>query len=356
MEAVVAAKARGIAILDELTKDEPLDYFVAFSSAAAVFGNVGQSDYAFANAFMEHFVDARERRREAGERRGRAFCAAWPVWVDGGMGIDDEAVEAMERVLGMRPLRTAPALDALERALASTHSRLLLTSGHPGRITAALDEGAGRSERRAKEEMTPAARETSAEAMVLSLLAEELKLPASEIVVTEPFERYGVDSLITMSLVRRLEEHCGPLSKTLLFEYVSVRELAEHLASEHPQVFARATASDQPRQAPVPVTKAVETPEAAQTPETSDVPEDEERGSTPAVAETLEVVRGRVVRHDDEIAIIGVAGRFPQADDVHEFWDNLRAGRDSVEEIPRERWDHRRFYDSDPSACGQTYG
>ncbi|CAM5290409.1 SDR family NAD(P)-dependent oxidoreductase OS=Streptomyces alboniger OX=132473 GN=CP975_27355 PE=4 SV=1 [Streptomyces alboniger] len=58
----------------------------------------------------------------------------------------------------------------------------------------------------------------------------------------------------------------------------------------------------------------------------------------------------------DDIAIIGVAGRYPQADDVDEFWRNLRAGRDSIEEIPADRWNHDRFYDPDKSAPGKTYG
>eukprot|EP01136_Pigoraptor_vietnamica_P045099 Opistho-1_new@22660 len=32
----------------------------------------------------------------------------------------------------------------------------------------------------------------------------------------------------------------------------------------------------------------------------------------------------------DDIAIIGMAGRFPQAKDVGEYWDNLRAGRECL--------------------------
>ncbi|CAM5289176.1 hypothetical protein SALBM135S_01690 [Streptomyces alboniger] len=55
-------------------------------------------------------------------------------------------------------------------------------------------------------------------------------------------------------------------------------------------------------------------------------------------------------------AIIGIAGRYPQADDVDEFWRNLRAGRDSIEEIPADRWNHDRFYDPDKLAPGKTYG
>ncbi|HWH00362.1 MAG TPA: beta-ketoacyl synthase N-terminal-like domain-containing protein, partial [Pilimelia sp.] len=37
-----------------------------------------------------------------------------------------------------------------------------------------------------------------------------------------------------------------------------------------------------------------------------------------------------------DIAVVGMAGRFPGADDVRAFWDNLAAGRTCVGELPRE--------------------
>ena len=101
-----------------------------------------------------------------------------------------------------------------------------------------------------------------AEQLVLRLLAFELKLPEHEIAVTEPFDHYGVDSLITMSLTRQLEEHFGPLSKTLLFEHVTVAELADHLATEHTDAFAPAPVAEPVRPVtggPVPSPRVVAT-------------------------------------------------------------------------------------------------
>ena len=235
-EAVLAAKVYGTVLLDEATRDEPLDYFVAFSSAVAAFGNLGQTDYAFANAFLDHFAEQREQLRLQGARRGRTLAAAWPVWADGGMRITAAAEQDMARELGMRPVRTSAGLVALERALAGNAPRLLLAPGDPARILAALDD---RSPGLRSAAPAPGAElRLRAERLVLRLLAAELRLPEREIAVTEPFDHYGVDSLITMSLVRRLEEHVGPLPKTLLFEYVTVREVADHLAAARPDAFA----------------------------------------------------------------------------------------------------------------------
>ncbi|WP_037705814.1 beta-ketoacyl synthase N-terminal-like domain-containing protein, partial [Streptomyces sp. AA1529] len=46
-----------------------------------------------------------------------------------------------------------------------------------------------------------------------------------------------------------------------------------------------------------------------------------------------------------EVAIIGVAGRYPLADDPGQFWHNLRAGRDCVREVPADRWSAADHYD-----------
>ncbi|WP_412080952.1 amino acid adenylation domain-containing protein [Streptomyces sp. MCL20-2] len=336
-DAVLAAKVHGTVFLDEATRDEPLDYFVAFSSAAAVFGNVGQTDYAYANGFLDHFAEERERRRRRGVRRGRTLAAAWPVWADGGMRIDAAGEEYMTRETGLRPLRTGPALAALDRALAATAPRLLLAAGDEAKILAALNATAPRprtaSAAPRNQADGPARADVwaQAERFVLRLMAEELKLPAEEIAATEPFDHYGVDSLITLSLTRRLEDRFGPLSKTLLFEYVTVRELAGHLATAHPEAFTEP--------APAPAGPEQTTPAAT------------EAGHVRADTGSSRP-RGR----SDDIAIIGVAGRYPEADDVDEFWRNLRAGRDSIEEIPADRWNHDRFYTTDKSVPGKTYG
>ncbi|MFB6557166.1 polyketide synthase, partial [Streptomyces sp. NPDC056405] len=40
----------------------------------------------------------------------------------------------------------------------------------------------------------------------------------------------------------------------------------------------------------------------------------------------------------EPIAIIGMAGRYPDADNLDAFWANLREGRSSVTEVPAARW------------------
>lgn len=56
---------------------------------------------------------------------------------------------------------------------------------------------------------------------------------------------------------------------------------------------------------------------------------------------------------NNEIAIIGIACRFPGAQNYEEFWDNLKEGRSSIQEIPKERWDWKEYW-GDPQADNKS--
>ncbi|MCD9140520.1 beta-ketoacyl reductase [Streptomyces albireticuli] len=107
---VLAAKAVGAELLDELTADAELDAFVLFSSGAAVWGSGGQSVYAAANAHLDALA---ERRRARGRT---ATSVAWGLWGGGGMGADDGVTDFYaER--GLAPMSPEQGIQALRRAL-----------------------------------------------------------------------------------------------------------------------------------------------------------------------------------------------------------------------------------------------
>ncbi|QZZ32132.1 non-ribosomal peptide synthetase [Streptomyces sp. ST1015] len=345
-DAVIAPKMLGVRWLDEETREEELEYFAAFSSTAAALSSVGQSDYSYANAYLDHFVLGREQLRARGERFGLSLSVNWPLWRDGGMTMDTAAQQAMRRELGFGPLATGVALDGLERALGGAAPRLLLAAGDAGVIQRALESehaaprgGSADAGRRAAG-VGGAALQEAAEGFLRELLAGELKMPVEEIDSDEQFDRYGIDSLLVLSLTRELEARFGELSKTLFFEYFTVAELAGYFVEQHGEKLAElvegpASAADAVVEEPV-AAVGVEEPVA-----------DAGSGEAPSAVPTSV--------SDDDIVIIGVSGRYPGADDLREFWRNLREGVDSVEEIPGDRWDHARWFDPDRDAVGKSY-
>lgn len=62
MTRVLRPKVDGSLNLDRLFHDEPLDFFIFFSSAASVAGNPGQANYTTANLFMSGLAQQRRRR------------------------------------------------------------------------------------------------------------------------------------------------------------------------------------------------------------------------------------------------------------------------------------------------------
>ncbi|MFD0364917.1 SDR family NAD(P)-dependent oxidoreductase [Nocardia sp. GCM10030253] len=179
-----------------------------------------------------------------------------------------------------------------------------------------------------------------AEEYLKGLLAGYCRLDPDRIRTRIPLQDYGIDSVLISKMNDRLETDFGALPSTLFFEYQTVRDLAGYLTEEHPErlVTLRTEATqpfvpDAPAFAPTVTASADPTPTAA-----VNVP-----GTRPA----------RDV--DDDIAVIGMAGRFPMARDIEEFWANLVSGRDCIIEVPPDRWDHRAFHSDDPDEPGATY-
>jgi acyl transferase domain-containing protein len=58
---------------------------------------------------------------------------------------------------------------------------------------------------------------------------------------------------------------------------------------------------------------------------------------------------------DTPIAIVGLAGLFPQSRDLREFWRNIVDAKDCIEEVPSSHWNTDDYYDPDPAAEDRTY-
>lgn len=201
-QSVYRVKAQGAMLLDEIFAKEKLKFFVCFSSIAGILGNPAQSDYAVGNAFMDGFMDRRNKAVESGKRYGRNFSINWPMWKDGGMHGTSETLHTMKKKFGMSLLRPSDGMEILEEILFINLSQVLVVSG---------DE--------------------------------------------EKLDRVFTDQ--------------------------------------------------------------------------KSIPKKEE---TP-----IKMVQ------KDEVAIIGLSGRFPMAENVTEFWENLVSGKDCITQVPKDRWDTKKF-------------
>jgi len=140
----------------------------------------------------------------------------------------------------------------------------------------------------------------------------------------------------------------------LFFEYQNIGQLTDYFLKAHPDKLRELLGP--PRQAPV--TRAGSpTRQQPDAPVFADPPAGLRR--RPHLSPTPAAERGEGVASQadgpTDIAVIGLAGRYPMADGLGEFWENLQAGRDCITEVPSERWNHARYFDEDRHKPGKTY-
>jgi polyketide synthase PksN len=344
--AVLAPKVAGTIHLDQASADVDLDFFVLFSSVSGALGNVGQADYAAANGFMDHFAAYRNRLADSGQRRGRAVAIDWPLWQDGGMQIDAASRDLLFQASGARPLRTETGIAAFHRSLASGHGRALVLEGDLARLRRVIAGDVRRAAAQVPAQVPVAAAVSAAprlaertEDYLRRQFADVLKVPAQKIDARAPLEHYGIDSVVAMKLTSVLEQTFGSLPKTLFFEHQTIASLAGYLLKAFPDVVRGAL--DLAAPAPQPVAA----PAIAAAPA---LPVPRRTGRTGRFA-------AAPARRERDVAIVGVSGRYPMAEDLTRFWENLKAGRDCIAEVPPERWNHDRYFDPDRSKPGKTY-
>ncbi|WP_281988848.1 SDR family NAD(P)-dependent oxidoreductase [Aquimarina aggregata] len=66
----------------------------------------------------------------------------------------------------------------------------------------------------------------------------------------------------------------------------------------------------------------------------------------------------RFPEQDDDsketVAIVGVSGKYPGADSLTAFWENLEEGKDAITEVPKDRWDWKKYYGDPNKKAGKT--
>ncbi len=120
---VFAPKVSGSLLLHQLTAPDALDFFVLFSSVAAVFGSAGQGNHAAANAFMDTLAVARAAQGRPG------LSVNWGVWTTAGAAVD-RGVLARALEVGYGVIDPQGGFQALEAALTSGTSRQIVFPAH----------------------------------------------------------------------------------------------------------------------------------------------------------------------------------------------------------------------------------
>ncbi|HEU5133667.1 MAG TPA: SDR family NAD(P)-dependent oxidoreductase [Steroidobacteraceae bacterium] len=186
---------------------------------------------------------------------------------------------------------------------------------------------------------------------VRTLLAAELQMQENDVDEDVQFIDLGMDSIAAVTWVRKInEKYKLSMLATKVYSYPTLKQLSRFITDEARQ---RGTLPGKPAAVVTAVVRAV----------APVVPP----ASTPAPVTVGDPAAHRVLvswRHGSParaaarpataIAVIGIAGQFPQARNVEEFWQNIAAGRSCVTEIPAQRWNIDSYYSAGAAVPGKT--
>ncbi|CAM2069328.1 SDR family NAD(P)-dependent oxidoreductase [Sulfidibacter corallicola] len=282
------------------------------------------------------------------------------------VGLNPDQVDPQEDMdsFGLDSINAMQITERLEEIAGPLPKTLFFEYGCLEEIGAALAEHHRDAFRDHFGDTRPAAMSTSPRALqgrvwdwMRGLLARETKLDPASIDPHAPLDELGMDSIMAMNITATMEDVLGSVSKTLFFEHGDAISMIESLCAEFPTELATHFGGGNDGEE-----AALGASRPARSQDDPNLDSEPEAGSGELTDTTWYPVRCRDAnrpveipsahhgtsrtaedRLDRDIAIIAVDGRYPQADSLDSFWDNLRAGKDCIREIPADRWPSAEF-------------
>ncbi|MBT5307418.1 MAG: SDR family NAD(P)-dependent oxidoreductase, partial [Candidatus Scalindua sp.] len=335
---VLDPKIKGTLVLDEVLAEEPLDFIVYFSSSSAILGDFGSCDYSMANRFLMAYTNYRNELRSQGKGSGKAIVINWPLWKDGGMGSqEEEKTDFYLKSSGQGILETEEGLALFEQILSQDKTQHLVVKGQPDRVrrflgldtkfppSLSVDSPVLRQRKR------PEMRGLDLEQCVIwdlkELINSLLKIPRDKLDGESNLADLGFDSISLTEFAHLLTQHFSiEVTADLFFGHPTLNKLVRYFISEHKETMQGFYQDDV----------------VGQVSKDCDGLEEVSLDGIPTVSIPQEFSPSK--SDDQDIAIIGMSGRFPNARNIEEMWKILAEGACVVEEIPADRFDWREYY------------
>ncbi len=341
INSVLNPKTIGSALLSEIFDEPSLDFVCYFSSISAFIGDFGSCDYAIASRFQMAYSQYCEQKAQ---RNGKTVVINWPLWKDGSMGTSDsEQTSFYLKSSGQEPLSTSEGIDIWQNLLKSKSTQTLVMKGNPSHlkqllnrfyhiekpiehIPATIKQIAGKGWKHSHQGL-------SLKECIISDLKQEIsiliKIKKTELSTTKNLTEYGFDSISLSTLAKRLAVYFGlEITPAIFFSATTINKLSEYFLQEqaihiesfysHSEVVGSIT--------------------------TGKIATAKLKSIKPKLTPYFRSQRDSGLFVQEPIAIVGMSGRFPQAQTVDQFWTLLAEGKDAITEVPSSRWDWRNYY------------
>jgi acyl transferase domain-containing protein len=242
LEKVLRAKVDGGWSLHQALKDQPLDFFVLFSSVSSVLVTAGQGNYAAGNAFL----DGLAHYRRASGRPGLSIN--WGPW-DTGM-IAQLELQSFYQRRGIDLIPEGTGVEIFEELLGSSEAEQVVVSAHWPTLVASYPivprlidhlaqeddqstgDGSG-GERSVADRLAEASdedRRDVIEEACADVIGAVLRIRPDALARDVPLNQLGLDSMIAVEVRIRLEQAFGMAPKVVyLLQGTTVAGVAEYL-------------------------------------------------------------------------------------------------------------------------------
>jgi acyl carrier protein len=330
-------KLDALGVLHALSLRTAVQQFVLFSSISGLLGSRWLAHYTATSTFLDTFAYA---RRNLGLP---ATVVNWGLWKsladlqsDANQVMSNSGLAPMSDEVAIRALPVVMGPDAPVRSTVVDADWPLLAAAYRTRgalriVNDLLADDDATDQVIPESEFRKALRECSPERR-RELLAEHIGTLASDVMGLAPTEildpaagffQLGMDSLMSVTLQRSLSASLGiTLPAAVIYEYPTISCLTDALCER----MGYATAAENPGgQLDSGLgARAQQRALARQGAHAS------RRKRTWGMTMANDYPTASDECHPTPIAVIGMAGRFPGADSVTTFWDNLRRGEESI--------------------------
>lgn len=138
------------------------------------------------------------------------------------------------------------------------------------------------------------------------------------------FSELGVDSIAINAFNQSMQSKIGDISEMSLYRTKTLKELTELFVNDYPEYVSKIVEGHNSKNNNI------------------------ERNFSPIKENQTEIFSETNDNSScDEIAIIGMSGRFSDCEDLDEFWNGLVEGKNFITEIPKDRWDYEKIFSND---------
>lgn len=303
IESVIDPKIMGTVNICEALKEEYLDLFVLYSSIAGAFGNIGQVDYSFGNSFMNSLAN--------NLKTNNLISISWPLWKNGGMKLHESKISYVNEKYGIKLLEDEEGIEALYQCIESKKNNVIVLCGNKEKLRNSMPiNNSIVDEKSSINIQIPTSNNNNIRENLLDILCNILNLNRNDLDLDLNFSDYGFDSISFTQLSDKINSiYALDLTPADFFKYESINEFLNYLYNNCPS-------SNEINNNAIDINNGYH--------------ENKIDYSEKIIIENKNI--------NKDIAIIGVSCKFPQIENINEFWDTLNEGKNVITKIPRDRW------------------